>query len=101
MQAADREGRAATAAAAVEEREPMPQYEYICDEDGEVLTLLRPMRSADDPVEDPEGRGRSFRRKHSVFGVSGGSGDPSATSLPVGGCCPCGKNAGGCGMGGH
>ncbi len=55
MQAADREGRAATAAAAVEEREPMPQYEYICDEDGEVLTLLRPMRSADDPVEDPAG----------------------------------------------
>lgn len=77
----------------------MPQYEYVCEEDGEVLTLLRPMRSADDPVEDPEGRGRVFRRKHSVFGVSGAAASGGAASLPMGGCCPCGKNAGACGGG--
>ena len=31
-------------------------------EDGERITLLRPMREADDPVEDPAGRGRTFQR---------------------------------------
>ena len=51
----------------------MPQYEYESLEDGDVLTLLRPMAEADQPVEDPEGRGRTFRRRHSVFGVGTGA----------------------------
>lgn len=75
----------------------MPQYEYECAEDGEVITLLRSMSAADDPVEDPAGRGRIFRRRHSVFGVAVGG---AAAPLPPGGCCPCGKDVGACGMNG-
>ncbi|MAT82385.1 MAG: FmdB family transcriptional regulator [Phycisphaerae bacterium] len=73
----------------------MPLYEYKCEEDGEVLTLLRSMAEADDPVEDPRGDGRQFTRVHSVFqvdsvpGASAGPGNPPPAS---GGCCcgPCG-----------
>jgi len=77
----------------------MPQYEYECEEDGEILTLLRPMRDADAPVEDPSGRGRTFRRRHSTFATTGATTGATAggASLPVGGCCPCGKSAGQCG----
>lgn len=79
----------------------MPQYEYECDADGEVLTLLRPMSQADDPVDDPRGLGRTFRRRHSVFGVGVGVGVGAAASPPSsGGCCPCGKDFGACGMNG-
>lgn len=83
----------------------MPLYEYENAEDGEVITLLRSMADADKPVEDPEGKGRTFRRRHSVFGVGGGSGaaqttgsDPGAgaPTFPGAGCCPCGKGAGAC-----
>lgn len=80
----------------------MPQYEYLCEKDGEVLTLLRPMRDADAPVEDPKGLGRVFVRKHSTFGVVGGtpgagSGSSHVHSGP--GCCSCrpGDSGGGCG----
>ena len=71
----------------------MPLYEYRCDEDGSTLTLLRSMAQADDPVEDPDGRGRSFSRVHSTFMVE-------APSTPRGGFdvrggCGCGH--GGCG----
>lgn len=76
----------------------MPQYEYECEEDGEVITLLRPMSAADEPVEDPAGRGRRFTRRHSVFGV-GGAAVSSASAPSAGGCCPCGKNFGSCGGG--
>ena len=73
----------------------MPLYEYEATEDGEIVTLLRPMSEADAPVEDPAGKGRTFRRRHSVFGVGGGA---SAASVPIsGGCCPCGVDAGQCG----
>jgi hypothetical protein len=77
----------------------MPQYEYECEEDGEVITLLRPMSQADEPVEDPAGRGRRFVRRHSVFGVGGAaSASASGSAMPAaGGCCPCGKNFGACG----
>jgi hypothetical protein len=75
----------------------MPLYEYISESDGVVIELIRPMSQADAPVEDPEGKGRRFVRKHSTF-MAGGSG-----SLPLsggnggmGGCCPCGKSAGSC-----
>lgn len=48
----------------------MPLYEYRCEETGEMITLLRPMAEADKPVEDPEGKGRTFSRVHSTFAVS-------------------------------
>lgn len=79
----------------------MPLYEYVSHEDGTVIELLRPIRQADAPVTDPDGKGRTFKRKHSTFAAassgSGGSGASGSGSLPVGGCCPCGKNAGSCG----
>jgi hypothetical protein len=75
----------------------MPQYEYECDEDGEVLTLLRPMSEADAPVEDPESRGRVFSRRHSVFGVGRRAAAQSAPAASTEGFCPCGMRPGGCG----
>jgi predicted nucleic acid-binding Zn ribbon protein len=76
----------------------MPIYEYACELDGTVLELIRPMAQADAPVTDPEGKGRTFVRKHSTFsaGTSGSAG--SSRSLPMSsGCCPCGKPGGKCG----
>lgn len=72
----------------------MPLYEYVCEQDGTVIELIRPMSQADDPVEDPEGKGRRYTRKHSTFGTK--SGGDRGSSLPVGGCCPCGKSVGAC-----
>ena len=70
----------------------MPLYEYRCEEDGTLVTLLRPMAQADAPVDDPEGLNRTFTRVQSVFQVDApaparGSGGP-----PAGGCghgCAC------------
>jgi putative FmdB family regulatory protein len=74
----------------------MPIYEYTC-EDGTTLELIRPMSQADAPVEDPDGKGRTFTRKHSTFSAGSPSSD---RALPTSaGCCPCGKTTGGCGMG--
>lgn len=77
----------------------MPQYEYICEEDGEVIVLLRSMKDADAPVEDPSGRKRTFTRKHSVFGVAGGAQPAASTGghVHTGACCPCGKPQNQCG----
>lgn len=82
----------------------MPLYEYESNEDGEIVTLLRSMSEADAPVEDPSGQGRTFRRRHSVFGVGTGVAAPAAMppSMPppmpgAGGCCPCGVDANQCG----
>ncbi len=72
----------------------MPLYEYLCEADGERITLLRPMREADLPVDDPSGAGRTFTRVLSTFGV-GGSDPANSTSLPMA-RCGCGK-VGGCG----
>jgi putative FmdB family regulatory protein len=76
----------------------MPLYEYICEGDGEIVELLRPMADADKPVDDPRGTGRVFKRRHSTFatgGASAGQGDsPGAESRPA--CCPCGKMPGSC-----
>ncbi len=74
----------------------MPQYEYICEDDGEVIILLRTMAEADGKVEDPEGRGRVFTRKLSVFGTQGGRGSSSA-HVHSGPSCPCGKPQSRCG----
>jgi putative FmdB family regulatory protein len=78
----------------------VPIYEYTCEQDGTVIELLRPMREAHAPVEDPEGRGRTFKRKHSTFAAPPGPGaSPSRgpVTLPTGSCCPCGKPRGSCG----
>lgn len=70
----------------------MPIYEYEA-EDGTVVELIRPMADADKPVTDPEGKGRTFTRKHSVF-----AGGASSTANHVHtGSCGCGKPGGGCG----
>ena len=71
----------------------MPLYEYICDQDGTVLEQIRPMSEADAPVIDPQGKGRTFTRKHSTFSAGSQSTDRPLPS----GCCPRGKPGGGCG----
>jgi predicted nucleic acid-binding Zn ribbon protein len=78
----------------------MPIYEYESVQDGEVIELLRLMKDADLPVEDPAGKGRSFRRRVSVFGVSGGAAvttAPSSGGHIHSGGCGCGKPRGSCG----
>ena len=67
----------------------MPLYEYESAEDGEIITLLRSMADADSPVEDPSGRDRTFRRRHSVFGVGSGEGSSVAPEAPpaLARCC--------------
>ncbi|MCW5754605.1 MAG: zinc ribbon domain-containing protein [Phycisphaeraceae bacterium] len=77
----------------------MPIYEYICQDDGEVIELLRPMSQADDPVHDPRGLGRTFVRKHSTFASRGAADNTraSGTGLPMHQCGRCGKPGGGCG----
>ena len=66
----------------------MPLYEYICEETGEVIEQLRPMADADKPLEDPENKGRTFRRKHSTFQAQG---SPRPAGGPAtGGGCACG-----------
>lgn len=81
----------------------MPLYEYRCEQDGTLLELLRPMAEADAPVEDPEGRGRTFRRVHSLFAAKGAGPAGQASSgghTHHGGSCACGKRpAGQCGGG--
>ena len=71
----------------------MPIYEYVCDEDGSVIELMRPASDADKPVADPDGKGRVYKRKFSTFAAQG---SPAGKSVSLGGCCPCGKNKGSC-----
>jgi putative FmdB family regulatory protein len=73
----------------------MPLYEYVCERDGTVVELLRPASQADAPVDDPDGKGRTFKRKHSTFASSGTS--VSLGARGGGGGCACGKPHGGCG----
>lgn len=78
----------------------MPIYEYEAVEDGEVIELMRLMKDADAPVDDPKGRGRTFRRKMSVFGVSGAA--SASAAAPSGHVhssgCGCGRPNGSCGL---
>jgi putative FmdB family regulatory protein len=78
----------------------MPLYEYVCEQDGTVVEALRPMSDADKPFPDPEGKGRVFKRKLSTFAAAGTAASAQAVgrSVSLGGCCPCGKNVGSCGM---
>lgn len=52
----------------------MPLYEYQSKEDGKVIELLRPMAEADRPVEDPEGKGRTFVARQSTFAAGAATG---------------------------
>jgi len=75
----------------------MPLYEYICEQDGAVIELLRPMKDADQPPPDPDGKGRRFVRKQSTFASkSSGSASGGTSLMPSGPCCPCGKSKGQC-----
>lgn len=72
----------------------MPLYEYICDETGDIIEQLRPMADADKPLADPEGKGRTFRRKHSTFQAQASASSSSGRGSMGGGgggCCPCGS----------
>jgi predicted nucleic acid-binding Zn ribbon protein len=77
----------------------MPIYEYVNEQDGERIELLRPMSQADSPVDDPTGKGRVFKRVQSTFAAQGAaaSGGGGGAGGGGGGCCPCGKGAGQCG----
>ena len=78
----------------------MPIYEYEAIEDGEVIELMRPMKDADAPIDDPKGKGRTFRRKMSVFGVTGSAAacaQPAASSHVHSTTCGCGRPHGSCG----
>lgn len=70
----------------------MPLYEYVCEQDGTVLELIRPFSQADAPVEDPERRGRRFVRRLSTFAPMSGA----DRSLSKAGGCPCGNANGPC-----
>ncbi len=79
----------------------MPIYEYEAVEDGEVIELMRPMKDADLPVDDPGGRGRTFRRKFSVFGVAGAEASAGSTAPAPhvhSSSCGCGRPHGSCGL---
>lgn len=76
----------------------MPLYEYVCEADGTVIELQRPMADADKPVQDPTGKGRTFKRKFSTFST-GGAASTAARSTPLPtACCPCGKPNSACNM---
>ena len=75
----------------------MPLYEYQCREDGTVIELLRPASQADEPVADPQGKGRTFTRRLSTFAPAGTQAGTGKGHVHVGSCCPCGKPSGGCG----
>lgn len=79
----------------------MPIYEYRCEQDGTVLELIRPMSQADDPVQDPEGKGRRFTRVVSAFQspASGGRSLPVSGGHVHSGSCGCGRFKGPCGGG--
>ena len=72
----------------------MPIYEYVCEQDGAVIELLRPIADADEPVEDPEGRDRTFTRRMSTFAAQ----SPSSAA-PTQAGCRCGNPAGPCARG--
>lgn len=82
----------------------MPIYEYECHEPGKppvVIEVLRAAADADKPVADPEGKGRVFRRRLSVFATGGGGGGAAAPATGGhvhSGSCGCGKPRGSCGM---
>ena len=78
----------------------MPLYEYTCEEDGSTIDLLRSMSAADDPVEDPEGKGRTFVRQYSTFQVGDGPAAKKGSGFNPGANGGGHGGGGGCGCGG-
>lgn len=70
----------------------MPLYEYVCEEDGTVIELMRPATQADDPV--PDAKGRTFKRRLSLFAPRDGGAGASRPASE--GWCPCGQRRGSC-----
>lgn len=75
----------------------MPVYEYACEKCNHVTEALRRMSDADAPIACEKCGHEKTKRAHSVAAVATSGGEQS---LPLGGCCPCGKNQGACGMAG-
>jgi len=76
----------------------MPMYEYVCEDCQKITEALRPMAQADDAIACQHCNSRKTHREHSVFAAAGTGSAGRSTSLPMSGCCPCGKNQGACGM---
>jgi putative FmdB family regulatory protein len=75
----------------------VPLYEYRCAEDGELITLLRSMDEADDPVTDPSSSGRTFERVQSLFSTDRPAEEAGGGGGCCGGGCSCGKGSGAAG----
>ena len=77
----------------------MPMYEYRCDDCQGITEELRSMSSADKPTACAHCGFAKTRRVQSVFAACGTqSGTGVQHQHTPGGCCPCGKPGGGCGM---
>jgi len=77
----------------------MPMYEYLCEDCHQVTEALRSMAQADDAIACQHCQSTKTHREHSVFAAATSGATGRSSSLPVaGGCCPCGKNQGACGM---
>ena len=76
----------------------MPLYEYRAEEDGTVITLMRPMAEADAPIDDPDGKGRTFKRVFSSFAVGAEKANGSSAPTPGPGACPNCPPGGVCGL---
>jgi putative FmdB family regulatory protein len=76
----------------------VPIYEYACSKCSHTFEKLVRSMSSTEAIECPKCGSRQTERALSVFAV-GAEGARSGASLPQGGCCPCGKNPGACGMG--
>lgn len=77
----------------------MPVYEYECSDCGKTTDALRRMAQADEPIPCAACGSAQTRRKHSVFAAAASEAGGASLPMAGGGCCPCGKNAGACGMG--
>jgi hypothetical protein len=75
----------------------MPLYEYVAEEDGSRIELLRAMSEADDPVADPQGKGRTYKRVLSSFSAQA---DTARSAPPASPCGNCSAN-GMCGLSPH
>lgn len=85
----------------------MPLYEYVCEDTGETIELIRPMADADRPVSDAEAaaalgaerKGRRFVRKLSTFQAKSDAGRRVPLPTPgMGGGCGCGNPQGPCNL---
>jgi hypothetical protein len=79
----------------------MPLYEYVCEETGETIELIRPMADADAPVTEadlgPERKGRRYVRKLSTFQAKSDAGKRVPLPTPgAGPGCGCGNPMGPC-----